>query len=213
MADRVLRLKDVHIVFICPRHNAKYRGRYDHMENLIRHRIGAKSFEWVHSSSEDLPCSLSRTFAQVLRKYASSPEPLLLLEDDVEWDGQEEVTIPAGADALYLGLSRCGSSPHSPTNDTDALFIPHSDTAVRVVNMLSIHAVLYLNAEYMLAAAAAIERIAHTRMVCDVPIAHLQGAFNVYACRRPPFYQSAAVDGEYATDTQRMVEFLTRFTI
>jgi hypothetical protein len=70
---------------------------------------------------------------------------------------------------------------------------------VRVKNMLSAHAVLYLSARYK---ADVAERLKGIRGLAnyfsDVVMSRLHRYYNIYAYKRPLFYQSAVYGGQEA---------------
>lgn len=116
----------------------------------------------------------------------SGEAPLLVLEDDaqVTEDYREEIDIPHGADAIYLGWSTANKSMTVKN---------FSENLVKVTGLAAAHAILYLSKRFKDFAEDAISRAIYEEQVpLDVALAYFQKDFNVYAVRRPYFIQSNA---------------------
>jgi hypothetical protein len=140
-------------------------------------------------------CGLSHMRAL---RLSAAGAPLLILEDDVEVSEHFAPVIeaPADADAIYLGASIFGAVDLiGYVGFTHMLLAdPVDDDFLRVYNLLGAHAIVYLTERFKHAAA---EAIAHTMIDLgqehDKGMARLQERFNVYALRRPMFYQAASL--------------------
>jgi GR25 family glycosyltransferase involved in LPS biosynthesis len=116
----------------------------------------------------------------------SGETPLLILEDDaqVTEDYREEIDIPHGADAIYLGWS---------TANKKMTVKNFSEHLVKVTGLAAAHAILYLSKRFKDFAENAIKRAIYEEQVpLDVMLAYIQKDFNVYAVRKPYFIQSDA---------------------
>jgi GR25 family glycosyltransferase involved in LPS biosynthesis len=116
----------------------------------------------------------------------SGDAPLLILEDDaqVTEDYREEIDIPHGADAIYLGWS---------TANKKMTVKNFSENLVKVTGLAAAHAILYLSPRFKDYAEDAIRRAIYEEQVpLDVMLAYIQKDFNVYAVRKPYFIQSDA---------------------
>jgi GR25 family glycosyltransferase involved in LPS biosynthesis len=116
----------------------------------------------------------------------SGEAPLLILEDDaqVTEDYREEIDIPHGADAIYLGWS---------TANKRMTVKNFSENLVKVTGLAAAHAILYLSKRYKDFAEGAIKIAIYEEQVpLDVALAYFQKDFNVYAVRKPYFIQSNA---------------------
>jgi GR25 family glycosyltransferase involved in LPS biosynthesis len=116
----------------------------------------------------------------------SSKAPVLILEDDamVTENYREEIDIPHGADAIYLGWS---------TANKKMTVTPFSENLVKVTGLAAAHAILYLSQRFKDYAEDAIRVAIYEEQVpLDVMLAHIQKDFNVYAVRKPYFIQSNA---------------------
>jgi GR25 family glycosyltransferase involved in LPS biosynthesis len=116
----------------------------------------------------------------------SSKAPVLILEDDamVTEHYREEIDIPHGADAIYLGWSKANKK---------MTVTPFSEHLVKVTGLAAAHAILYLSQRFKDYAEDAIKRAIYREAVpLDVMLAYIQKDFNVYAVRKPYFIQSNA---------------------
>ena len=124
----------------------------------------------------------------------------------MEFTGAGEVAWDEAADAVYLGLSR--SAAH-PTLNADAAeparFAPHNAAQVRVLNMLSAHAVLYLSGRYKAAVVDALTSPANQGYHQDVLMARLQPSFLILANKQPSFYQANLYN--YPNDLETQTRF------
>ena len=164
----------------------------------------------VRCSPGRIGCALSHLRAL---RLSSPGRPLLILEDDV---GVSEsfaplIDVPLDADAAYLGASVYGAVDIVDyVGFTNMLAAdPAGEHWLRVFNLLGTHAILYLTDRFKLATAEAIvESIADRDWEHDKGMARLQERFNVYALRRPMFFQSAALQsarGEHQENVTNIV--------
>jgi hypothetical protein len=202
------KLTDFKVVFICPDHNEKYHTRKVYMENLLKSK-GFKDVVHFKSGNERYPLCLTIAIKDVLTKYLD--EPILVLEDDVEIFGTTEFTIPINTDAIYLGLSQCASHPTENYNVYYAQFEPYSDSQVKVKNMLSAHAILYISKTYKEKVIKVLEGCINSsdRYVSDMEVSRIQKDFNVYANKIPIFFQS----NKFNDPTNFNVEWATKIQI
>jgi hypothetical protein len=181
-----MKIVDIKTVYMCPDHNEKYHTRKIHMDNLLS-TIGFKDFTHYVSSTENYPTCLNKATIDILEKNLDNP--ILILEDDVEWTGIEEFVFYSKADAIYLGLSRSGGHPTENSHFEDSVFEPWSDSHAKILNMLSGHAILYISREYKEAVIKSIK----TNILYhhDVLLSRLQPNFTILANKKPIFYQSS----------------------
>jgi hypothetical protein len=182
-----MKITDLYVVYICPDHNAKYHNRKEHMETMLR-SIGFQHIEHWKSGTENYPDCLSVATIEILTKYHD--RPVLVLENDVEWTGITEFEMDLSADAIYFGLSRCGGSRIKNHWEGSSQFVPHTASLVRVMNMLSAHAILYISSAYKQAIMDALRANLGRKYYNDVLISRIQPQFNVLALKNPVFYQS-----------------------
>lgn len=195
---------EVTAVFICPAHNEKYLARKAHMEALCA-ELGFKEVVHWRSGTENYPECLNVATISILETFAE--KPILVLEDDVEAQGLREFEVPDDADAVYLGLSKCGGSKILNRWQGDATFEPHSTEQVRVMNMLSGHAIYYHSGLFRKAVVGYLKSYLGFKYHHDILLSRLQPCFQVYANKKPLFYQANRFNGT------NDLESVTRFNI
>jgi hypothetical protein len=149
----------------------------------------------VKATPGKIGCALSHLRALRLSRPGL---PLLILEDDI---GVTEsftplIDIPDDADAVYLGGTIFGAIDLVDyVGFTDSVAGDEiNEQLIRVYNLLSTHAILYVTDRFKAAAEAAIvHALADLDWEHDKAMAKLQETFAVYAWRRPMFYQAAAL--------------------
>ena len=117
--------------------------------------------------------------------------PFILFEDDcVVKNFKPIIEIPDDADAVYLGISSWGRM-----NSHSGPFVQYEDLGdglLRIYNMLSAHAILYLNQEYVSLCSRISEQATSIADHQDIGFAEIQRYFNVYAFDDPMFYQTSS---------------------
>ena len=177
---------DFKTVYICPDHNEKYHTRKIHMDNMLN-TIGFKDVTHYKSSIDNYPTCLNKATIEILENNLDNP--VLILEDDIEWTGINEIIVDSIADAIYLGLSKSGGHPIDNIHLGDSVFETWSDTQVKVINMLSGHAILYISRAYKEAVIKSLKN--NILFYNDVLISRLQPNFTILANKKPVFYQSS----------------------
>ena len=180
-----MRIQDFKVVYICPDHNEKYHARKVHMDTMLA-ELGFKDVVHYKSGTEGYPKCLFDANIDILTQYLN--EPILLLEDDVEFTGVSEFEFVHGADAIYLGLSQSASHPTGNYNEGQFQVGAYSATQVRVYNMLGTHAILYITPEYK---RAVINKLRRSSGHMDIAITRIQPTYRVLANKQPSFFQSA----------------------
>jgi hypothetical protein len=147
----------------------------------------------VKCSPGRIGCGLSHLRAL---RLSTPGKPLVILEDDVGVNERFDpvIKVPADADAVYLGASIYGAVDIVDyvgfTNMLAADVV--DDDLLRVYNLLSTHAILYLTERFKLATAESIlQSLVDHDWEHDKAMAKLQETFTVYALRRPMFFQAA----------------------
>ena len=119
--------------------------------------------------------------------------PFIVLEDDcIIKNYKPLINIPDDADAVYLGISSWGrleskSGPH-------VMIDPVNDELIRIHNMLSTHAMLFLSDKYCSMCEQVAEFSARNSEHIDIGYAEIHKYFNVYAFNDPMFYQSSSAE-------------------
>lgn len=181
-----MRIQEFKVVYICPDHNEKYHARKVHMDSMLA-TIGFTDIVHYKSGTAAYPKCLNDATIDILTTYRN--EPIILLEDDVEFTGVDQFEFVHGADAIYFGISRCASHPVLEINSGVCSFRPYSDTQVRILNMLSAHAILYITPRYK---DAVCEKLRTTTGFNDIAMSRIQPLYRILANKTPSFFQSAA---------------------
>lgn len=132
-------------------------------------------------------------------EIAHNGEPFVLVEDDISvkrWD--PIIEIPDDADAFYLGISGWGrmNSHSGPFVQWEKV----SDDILRVYNMLSGHAIVYISDRYI----DLVKRICYNAGYniedhVDIGFAEVQRWHNIYAFDDPYFYQTSSGGNQTVT--------------
>lgn len=184
-----MRIQDLKTVYICPDHNEKYHERKLHMDALLT-SLGFKEFSHYKSGTDAYPKCLTDAVIDILTQHLN--EPILILEDDIEWNKIDEFDFVEDADAIYLGNSRSGGHPTSNIHFDQCKFEPYSKTQVRVLNMLGGHAIIYASTPFK---TVVIESLRDSTTNHDILLSRLQSSFKVLANKKPVFFQSAKFNG------------------
>jgi hypothetical protein len=199
-------LTTIPIVFICPDSNEKYSRRKTHMFNLLNN-LGFKNISMFKSSTDNYPLCLNKAFANVLKNYCDD-SPVLILEDDVqitEWY-HKYIEIPKETDAFYLGFSKSGGSLTENTHMGNCVIENINLDHIRIHNMLSGHAILYISKRYKEAVINVLESV-NIPYYNDVLISRIQKNFNIYGYYYPLFYQSSLLDNSIHVENETKFNF------
>lgn len=128
-----------------------------------------------------------------LEALRNSIVPCLIVEDDIELIPENLVNtilVPEHADAVYIGTSLFGRI-YGETRIGGTISFDYDRTLVRAFNMLSMHAILYTSHRYQSFIMSYLEKFidSPTGGVDDY-IADKMYASNVYALKKPIFYQN-----------------------
>ena len=196
-----MRLQDIKTVYICPNHNEKYKKRKEYMDALLT-KLGFKDFTHFQSGTEDYPACLSKATQTLLKQYMDIP--ILILEDDLEFTGNDTFDWDVSADAIYFGLSQFGGD--DPYKHGESIVKPYNNTMVKVYSMYATHAILYISPEYN---QAVINTLSDVSQANDVVIARLHKKFNILAMKKPAFWQSAVFNPGVNVEKWTKFEFET----
>ena len=123
--------------------------------------------------------------------------PFILLEDDC---------LPLN-DAVYLGISSWGrmNSHSGPCVQWDN--VDNYPDIVRIYNMLSAHAIFYINSDYV----DLCKRISYNGYLIsdhhDIGFAEVQRYYDIYAFDSPLFYQTSSNGTNQKLSTYQHIEF------
>ena len=153
--------------------------------------------------------SLSRTILAILERelVGGMRRPFIIVEDDVGvFHNSESIELPENADACYLGVSKwiyphkyetLGRGFHIQENGPEHVK-DFNDTVTRILGMTGGHAILFINPEYVRRVIAAMTPRLPYSTPHDLVYATLQPEFNVFALKKPLFYQDSALGGQEA---------------
>jgi len=142
----------------------------------------------------------------ILKKRLSEPfKPFLLLEDDcsrTKWF-RYTIPIPYEADAIYVGLSTYGIHPFIPQgiqNLVSWTHVSNEPELVRLENMLSTHAIIFMSQRWTEMCLECFEKTLERLPGSgdydyDILLCRNLPIFNVYALRKPLFYQDITMGG------------------
>ena len=141
-------LRTVKTIYMNPNHNAKYQYRKNYMDSFLK-ELGFQHVEHFQSGTDRYPQCLCDATVQILQKNMDDT-PFLLLEDDIDLmpGSSFQITIPKTTDAVYFGLSRSAGHPTENRHEGNTVLEAGPDGLVRVLNMLSGHAILYCSQRY-----------------------------------------------------------------
>lgn len=188
-----MKLVDITIIFICPDHNEKYHARKEHMVELLN-KIGFKSITHFKSGNKNYPTCLLEAFIDVLKENLND-DPFILIEDDVECflelNSETDFDMPEDTDAFYLGFSKSGGHKTLNSHDGWSQIQKISDRHIRILNMLTTHAILYKSKSYKQRVIQELTNLLDKPLYhSDVIISRIQSQYKVYGYHYPLFYQS-----------------------
>ena len=204
-----MKITDLKVVYICPNHNEKYQKRKVYMDTLLASN-GFKDVVHYTSGSESYPNCLSLATIDILNMYMD--KPVLIIEDDVEIINIVDFDFIPEADAIYFGLSKWAGHKTENHFEGHSIFEKYSKNQVRIINMLSTHAILYISRPYKEAIIHAMNEAARTKSYNDIMMSRIQNKFQVLANTVPTFYQSLKFNQEQ-TNPHNNVETSTKITI
>jgi len=148
---------------------------------------------------------------KTLKTAVKKGSPFIILEDDATINRiPEKISVPNNSDVVYIGISSWGFVPQPDGNlaGIDRIIYDRVDNdVVRIFNMLSSHAILYINMDYVKRLIDELEKnlkgeqiisisngvnlkyYGQNMLPCDVIMANMQYKSNAFALRDPVFYQ------------------------
>lgn len=172
-------------------------------------RVEAIRKEGIPEDSVYVGCFHSQLKA--LKLAALGEFPFIILEDDANINYLPAyIDLPDNTDSLYVGISAWGFSPESngTLSKLNGLITDRIDTnIIKIFNMLSSHAILYTNKNYVENLISDLELnlsgLQHKSKNSSIPLKYYGGNLlpcdvimadnhynnNVYALRKPIFYQ------------------------
>lgn len=167
----------------------KDKHKRDHIEKQLKD-IGFKNITRIDAVEDKKNGRVGLSKSQY-KALTQVPAPFIILEDDADpKQFKSVIDVPDDADAVYLGNSNWGfQSSHA------GFYLKYEradgyPNILRVYNMLSSHAILYLSDEYVQMCQRTTKYCAEKYpMPMDVPFAMIQRFFNIYSLNQPIFIQ------------------------
>jgi len=168
---------------------AKDIHKKEYMENRLK-KFGFKNINRIDAVEDKQNGRVGLSKSQ-LKALSQVPAPFIILEDDADPKNiVSEIEIPDDAHAVYLGNSQWGFMQSHAGFYLKYKKVENMPNIYRIYNMLSSHAILYLDQEYVEMCKKTTRYCAYDYpMPMDVPFAMLQRFFNVYCLDKPAFIQ------------------------
>jgi hypothetical protein len=168
---------------------AKDTHKKEYIEKQLK-EVGFKNINRIDAVEDKSNGRVGLSKSQ-LKALNQLPAPFIVLEDDADPKYfKPEIDVPEDADAVYLGNSQWGLQSSHAGFYLKFTKVKGSSDVVRIYNMLSSHAILYLTNDYVNMCKRTTKYCAEVyAMPMDVPFAMIQRFFNVYAFNKPMFIQ------------------------
>jgi GR25 family glycosyltransferase involved in LPS biosynthesis len=167
----------------------KDKGKRTQIEEALTSAgfTNVKRFPGAEIETSKLGCATSHN--SILKKISKINGPVLVLEDDVALSHSFNpiIDVPDNADAVYLGISKFGL--YNGTGHHLISAEQHDMEFYRIYNMLSAHAILYLNKDYSRFLIKTTDFMMSIKDNQDKSRAMTMKFFNVYALNDPFFFQ------------------------
>jgi GR25 family glycosyltransferase involved in LPS biosynthesis len=125
-------------------------------------------------------------------------EPVIIFEDDanITEHYKNKIDVPDDADAIWLGTSIYGLVNNWESMSLrDGIYLTQPQKTgeynnfYKVENMLSLHAVVFITNKYKQSMFNYLEYLINKQTAPDIITAETMKYFNIYACKKPMFFQ------------------------
>lgn len=125
-------------------------------------------------------------------------EPVIIFEDDanITEHYNNEIDVPEDADAVWLGTSIYGLVNNWESMSLrDGIYLTQPkktgeyNNFYKIENMLSLHAVVFITNKYKQSMFNYLEYLINKQTAPDIITAETMKYFNIYACKKPMFFQ------------------------
>jgi GR25 family glycosyltransferase involved in LPS biosynthesis len=125
-------------------------------------------------------------------------EPVIIFEDDanITEHYNNEIDVPEDADAVWLGTSIYGLVNNWESMSLrDGIYLTQPkktgeyNNFYKVENMLSLHAVVFITNKYKQSMLNYLQYLINKQTAPDIITAETMKYFNIYACKKPMFFQ------------------------
>ena len=189
-------IRAVDIIFL---HGPNRPERRAHMESMLQ-KAGLTAECHVGFCDKGRHSGVLGLIQIVKKRLEDEFKPFICLEDDcntTDWF-RHTINVPDDADCVYLGISKWSMHPQRDQAIIwmQAHQVETNSEVVRLVNMLSNHAILFLSRKWTESCLAAYETTATWESPdYDILQSRNMKYYNVYALKEPLFYQCASVGG------------------
>lgn len=137
-------------------------------------------------------------------------EPVIIFEDDanITEHYNNEIDVPDDADAIWLGTSIYGLVNNWESMSLrDGIYLTQpkktgeSNDFYKVENMLSLHAVVFITKKYKQSMFNYLQYLINKQTAPDIITAETMKYFNIYACKKPMFFQDDNAHNSFPTLT------------
>ena len=192
---------DIRTIDLIYLHGPHRPERKEHMERHLSEK-GLTAECHVGVSDKGHQSGVLGMIAIMRKRLEGEFKPFILLEDDcspTEWF-RYEVPVPGDADAVYIGLSIYGLHPQGDFGipQIEYVTVNGQPELVRILNMLSNHAIMFVTKQWTENCLVCFEKMlsAQDPRAYDIEQCRTMKNFNVYALRRPLYFQDAKVGGQ-----------------
>jgi hypothetical protein len=188
-----------------------FSGKNQDRKNKIRSVIKKLDLE---PNTEYIDCILSKntaegnrkTFLKILERALDIKGPCLILEDDAHPSSNycDTLYFPDDSDAVYLGTGANFLNKNWMDKsllydvvwdgDIDVQPVDSFESLYRIKNMLTSHAILFVSKEYKEMCYNILKYNINNYLHTDCVFAHLMNYHNIYAYKKPMFYQDCYKD-------------------
>lgn len=168
---------------------AKDTDKKAHIEQQLK-EVGFKNINRIDAVEDKVNGRVGLSKSQ-LKALSQVSAPFIVLEDDADPKFfKSSIEVPDDADAVYLGNSQWGLQSSHAGFYLKYTKVKDMPEVLRIYNMLSSHAILYLTNDYVEMCKRTTRYCANTHpMPMDVPFAMIQRFFNIYTINKPLFVQ------------------------
>lgn len=179
-------IRDIPVYYI---NMAKDQHKKEYMESRLKEK-GFKNINRIDAVEDKNNGRVGLSKSQ-FKALSQIPAPFIVLEDDADPVNFEAlIDVPDDAHALYLGNSQWGYMQGYTGFYLKYKPVKNMKHLLRIYNMLSSHAILYLNQDYVKVCQQTTNYCANEYpMPMDVPFAMIQRFYNVYCLDKPMFVQ------------------------
>ena len=139
----------------------------------------------------------SRIIDLSIKEQKNKFKPFIILEDDISiFNWENNIIIPENSDLVYLGASRAGMYKEKHCYNVFTSEVENFPNLLRIYNMCSTHAILVCNIKGAMLIQKCVTEDYYKKRGWDMSLAHMQPHYNVYALKKPIFYQDIEYGGQ-----------------